>query len=148
MIRAGLGFLMLLPATVWAQGLIIPPGYDPARELPVPTAVAPSVVAQVQEIVTDAPGAMLRALDRISGLTTDLELAAGETAVYRRLSVTLAECRYPPEDATARAFARLVIIDTSSAEEKFNGWMISDSPALSAMDDARYDVWLIRCKID
>lgn len=102
--------------------------------------------ALAQEIAA-APGAVLRALDRISGITTDLELAAGETVVYRRLSVTLAECRYPPEDPTSKAFARLVIIDTTTTAEKFNGWMISDSPALSAMDDARYDVWLIRCKI-
>ncbi|MDP1670082.1 DUF2155 domain-containing protein [Phaeovulum sp.] len=117
MIRAALAFLLLLPAGAFAQE------------------------------VAAAPGAVLRALDRISGITTDLELAAGETVVYRRLSVTLAECRYPPEDPASKAFARLVIIDTTTAAEKFNGWMISDSPALSAMDDSRYDVWLIRCKI-
>ena len=104
------------------------------------------VAATAQEVVA-SPGAVLRALDRISGVTTDLELAAGESVIYRRLSVTLAECRYPPEDPTSNAFARLVIIDTTSAVEKFNGWMIADSPALSALDDARYDVWLIRCKI-
>ncbi|MBW6507640.1 MAG: DUF2155 domain-containing protein [Rhodobacteraceae bacterium] len=143
MIRAALAYWLLLAASAGAQGFLIPLGQDPARE-----PVAPQVITPVQEVVTQAPGAVLRALDRISGITTDLELAAGETALYRRLSVTLAECRYPPEDAAAKAFARLVIIDTNSVAEKFNGWMISDSPALSAMDDARYDIWLIRCKTD
>ncbi|WP_372841373.1 DUF2155 domain-containing protein [Phaeovulum sp.] len=118
MIRAALAFALLFPAAALAQE------------------------------VTAAPGAVLRALDRISGLTTDIELAAGETTVYRRLSITLAECRYPSEDPTSKAFARLVIIDTNSAVEKFNGWMISDSPALSAMDDSRYDVWVLHCKIN
>jgi hypothetical protein len=27
----------------------------------------------------------------------------------------------------------------------FSGWMIADSPALSALDHARYDVWILRC---
>jgi hypothetical protein len=103
--------------------------------------------ASAQEVVA-APGAVLRALDRISGVTTDIELAAGETVTYARLAITLTECRYPPEDPTSKAFARLIITDATSATEKFNGWMIADSPALSALDDPRYDVWVIRCKTD
>ena len=32
------------------------------------------------------------------------------------------------------------------AEPVFTGWMVAASPALSALDDPRYDVWLLRCK--
>ena len=27
----------------------------------------------------------------------------------------------------------------------FEGWMIAASPALNALDHARYDVWVLRC---
>ncbi len=27
----------------------------------------------------------------------------------------------------------------------FSGWMIASSPALNALDNPRYDVWLLRC---
>ncbi|MGB0439332.1 MAG: DUF2155 domain-containing protein [Paracoccaceae bacterium] len=27
----------------------------------------------------------------------------------------------------------------------FEGWIIASSPALNAMDHARYDVWVLRC---
>lgn len=140
MMRCVLALVLLLPVSAAAQGFFDPQGLTFA---PAPLAV-PQAVPELQ--VAAAPGATLRALDRISGITTDLEMLAGETVVYRRLSVTLAECRFPPEDPTSKAYARLVIIDTTTAAEKFNGWMFSDSPALSAMDDARYDIWLIRCK--
>jgi hypothetical protein len=109
--------------------------------------LAPAIAVQ-QTLVATAPGAVLRALDRISGITTDLELASGDSVSYARLSITLAECRYPPEDPTSNAYARLTISDRTSAAVAFDGWMVANSPALSALDDPRYDVWLIRCRID
>jgi hypothetical protein len=62
--------------------------------------------------------------------------------------VTLRECRYPAEDPSSNAFAYLTITDRTQTQVVFDGWMIADSPALSALDHQRYDVWVIRCKID
>nr|WP_207186741.1 DUF2155 domain-containing protein [Phaeovulum veldkampii] len=98
--------------------------------------------------VAEAPGAVLRGLDKIAGVTTDLDMRAGETRAYGRLQVTLWECRYPVEDPSSNAFARLTVVDTTQNAEVFSGWMIADSPALSALDHHRYDVWVIRCKTD
>lgn len=93
----------------------------------------------------EAPGALLRGLDKISGETTDIPVKPGQTMPFGRLLVTLSECRYPVEDPSSNAFARLSIVDTTSNTEVFAGWMIADSPALSALDHQRYDVWVIRC---
>lgn len=98
------------------------------------------------EEVASAPGAVLRALDKVSGETTDIELARGATARFGRLDVTLADCRYPVADPSANAYAHLTIADADSGTVAFDGWMIASSPALSALDDPRYDVWIIRCK--
>ncbi len=93
-------------------------------------------------------GAILRSLDKVSSNTTDLELAPGESADVGRLTVMLGECRYPAADPNSDAFAQLVITDRHSKATIFDGWMVASSPALSALDDARYDVWVLGCKTD
>lgn len=103
--------------------------------------------AAAQEMVR-APGAVLRGLDKVAGTTVDIELAAGDSTAFGLISITLHECRYPAEDPSSNAFARVTISDRDAAKPAFSSWMIADSPALSALDHRRYDVWVIRCKID
>lgn len=96
--------------------------------------------------VAEAPGGTLRWLDKISGITKDVEMAVGETQQHGRLSITLDDCRYPVNDPASNAFAHLTISDSLQDAPVFMGWMIATSPALSALDHARYDVWVLRCK--
>ncbi len=97
--------------------------------------------------VESAPGALLRGLDKVAGTTTDLNLGVGQTAEFGRLTVTLGDCRYPVTDPSSNAYAFVTIADAKSGAVAFDGWMIASSPALSAMDDPRYDVWVMRCSI-
>ncbi|AGT08677.1 DUF2155 domain-containing protein [Paracoccus aminophilus] len=93
-----------------------------------------------------AAGASLRGLDKITGKTQDIDLANGESFQLGRLQVRLAECRNPQADPSSDAFAELTILDENTNKTVFSGWMIASSPALSALDDARYDVWVMSCK--
>jgi hypothetical protein len=90
--------------------------------------------------------AMLRGLDKVSGRTTDLAVPVGDAVQYGRLEVRVGECRYPSADPSSDAFAQLSITDLRQNITVFSGWMIASSPALSALDDARYDVWVMSCK--
>ena len=101
--------------------------------------------ASAQEVAR-ANGALLRGLDKISGRTLDMPILVGEAVRYGRLEVRLGECRYPEGDPSSDAFAQLTITDTTQNVTLFSGWMIASSPALSALDDARYDVWVISCQ--
>ncbi|MFD2173804.1 DUF2155 domain-containing protein [Rhodobacter lacus] len=103
---------------------------------------------EAPEGLAKAPGAYLRGLDKIAAASSDLTLAVGEAARYGSLSVRLDECRYPADDPAANAYAFLEITDTSVNKMVFRGWMIAQNPALSALDHQRYDVWVLRCKID
>lgn len=96
--------------------------------------------------VARANGAMLRGLDKVSGRTIDINMAVGETKTYGRLEVSLGECRYPAGNPSSDAYAQLTIRDVTQNTTVFAGWMIASSPALSALDDARYDVWVISCQ--
>lgn len=61
------------------------------------------------------------------------------------LDVTLSDCRYPTDNPTGDAFAFVTVREKADPAIWFEGWMIASSPALSALDHSRYDVWVLRC---
>ncbi|WP_170465402.1 DUF2155 domain-containing protein [Ruegeria arenilitoris] len=101
--------------------------------------------ATAQQKATSGPGAMLRGLDKVSGQTVDIEMRNGQTQPIFGLDVALGDCRYPADNPTGDAFAYLTIWEKGKTDQLFDGWMIATSPALNALDHARYDVWVIRC---
>ena len=118
-----------------AQNLLLDDGTPPPRPAPRPVA---------QEIAT-ARGAELRALDKVTGQTTDLAVRDGESVRFGRLNVTVTDCRYPSADQSSNAFAHVVIAEDGGSAPIFDAWMVATSPALSALDHPRYDVWVMRC---
>jgi hypothetical protein len=92
-------------------------------------------------------GAILRGLDKVTGLTLDFDLAEGESARLGRITVSLGQCRYPADDPASNAYGWVTILDDAAQAPVFQGWMIAAAPALSALDHPRYDVWLIRCRL-
>ena len=95
--------------------------------------------------VTSASGGVLRALDKTSGQTTDIELKSGGLAQIGNIEIVLKECRYPAGNPSGNAYAALEISESGREGVVFSGWMIASAPALSAMEHSRYDVWVIRC---
>jgi len=90
-------------------------------------------------------GARLKVLDKMTGQVDEIDLKVGETRVEDRLELALMTCRAPEEDVRQDAFAFLEIRDLREDKPRFSGWMFASSPALSAMDHARYDVWVLSC---
>jgi len=97
--------------------------------------------------VDHADGAVLRGLDTMTGKLVDIPIARGETRRFERLEITLGDCRYPVENPGSDAYAYLTIRDIREDKPRFEGWMVASSPALSALDHPRYDVWVLRCNI-
>lgn len=95
-----------------------------------------------------APAAVLRGLDKISGAPVDLQATNQTITEFGTLRIEMHECRYPVGNPNGDAFANLTIRDTRLSEPAFQGWMVASSPALNALDHPRYDIWVIRCKID
>lgn len=155
-LRAGLVWLMLAGAAMaQTDEIIMVPlddlesGVGEDAEAPIDP-FAEHTVEESEERVTAATGtgAVVRALDKVSGMRTDLEIASGESAGFGRLSILLSECRYPADNPEGDAYAQLVVFYEGQDEPVFAGWMVASSPALSAMDHRRYDVWVLRCTMD
>ncbi|WP_327191950.1 DUF2155 domain-containing protein [Sulfitobacter geojensis] len=94
---------------------------------------------------SNAPGGVLRALDKTSGQTTDFEMRAGQAFRMGSLQIVMKECRYPAGNPAGNAYAALEISENGKEGVLFSGWMIASAPALSALEHQRYDVWVIRC---
>ena len=100
-----------------------------------------------QEAARSGQGAMIRTLDKVSGRTEDLEFGLLQRHSIGKLQIELTDCRYPADNPSGDAFAQLDIREAGATEPFFRGWMIASSPAISALDHPRYDVWVLRCII-
>lgn len=106
--------------------------------------------------------ATLRALDKITGRSTDIIAKVGEPVLYGSLTIELKTCfQTPPEEVPeSAAFLRISStrpvttgqIEKVAAPEAlpetpvvFSGWMYASSPGLSALEHPVYDIWVIRC---
>ncbi len=106
---------------------------------------ATAVTGQVQ--TGQGNGAVLRALDKLSGKVVDISMQAGSAARFEELEIVLTECRYPDGNPSGDAYAGLHIKARGKEDVIFSGWMVASSPALNAMEHPRYDIWVMRCTI-
>ena len=92
-------------------------------------------------------GARLRQLDKMTGQIQTYDIAVGELVQVARLRIRLDACRSPGDNTTHGTMAFIKVWDTKHAESdpEFSGWMFAESPALSALDHPRYDLWVINC---
>lgn len=87
----------------------------------------------------------LRGLDTLNGVTQDLVVRVGEMRRFGHLEIIAESCRVPRDTPNADAYAFLRIRDVREPAPRFSGWMFASSPALSALDHPRYDVWVESC---
>jgi hypothetical protein len=104
-------------------------------------------VVPIEPPATDLrAGARLRELDKMTGQTKTFEIGVGETREVDRLRVELAACRSPEGNDVHGTMAFLKVWDAREPDAAaFSGWMFAESPALSALDHPRYDLWVISC---
>lgn len=155
MIRSALA-LCLFAGAALAQGTVetLDPGTQPGGFVDTidPNALGGRVTT-FDEVVPAEPrvrveagtGAVIRWLDKVSGDVREIELGFGERQTLGRIEIELEDCRFPVNNPTGDAYAWLDIRTEGRDEADFSGWMLASSPALSALDHPRYDVWVIRC---
>ena len=114
------------------------------------TVIGPRLPAPIDATETvSGQTAILRQLDKMTGGTETFEVPVGGEADFGRLRVALSACKAPPSGTLQGTMAHLTIWDKKRPAPLpvFQGWMFADSPALSAMDHPRFDVWVISCTI-
>jgi len=164
--RAVLAFALLLAGAAAAQTIEVAPLAPPAASGEEEEAVAPPRSPSIEfkqapfrdtgpklpepippVAVARGDGAVLRLLDLMTAETRRIDIDAGQTRDLGRLSVRLDRCERPEDGAAKGARAGLPGSARGAGGDTpvFAGWMFADSPALSAMDHRRYDLWVISC---
>ena len=107
-----------------------------------------SVPAAVAQPIAN-PVAVFTGLDKITGRITVFDVYIDETVQFGSLQLSPRVC-YSRPTTEAQSVTAFVEVDQvslrASMRRIFSGWMFADSPALNAIDDAVYDVWLVDCK--
>lgn len=95
------------------------------------------------------PVATFDGLDKITGRITSFDVYIDETVQFGSLQITPRACYTRPPTETQRTSVFLEVDQVSlqgSLKRIFTGWMFADSPALNAIDNAVYDIWILDCK--
>src|SRR5665213_3174210 len=99
--------------------------------------------------------AVLQGLDKTTARVATIDAPINRQIRYGNLLITARACvKHPPTEAPeSAAFLEIEELPPDAgpqtrAEQIFNGWMFSSSPALSALENPVYDVSVLDCKDD
>jgi hypothetical protein len=93
--------------------------------------------------------AVLQGLDKITGRVRTIEATVDKPVRFGTLDILVHTCRKRPPEEPPENAAFLEITDNKpgeAAKPLFSGWMFASSPAVSALEDPVYDVWVLECK--
>ncbi|MDX1709685.1 MAG: DUF2155 domain-containing protein [Rhodovibrionaceae bacterium] len=93
--------------------------------------------------------AVLQGLDKITARISTFEAPVDQPVSFGSLQITVRTCQKTPPEEPPESAAFLEIEDQrpdSPSVRMFTGWMFASSPAVSALEHAVYDVWIVDCK--
>ena len=103
-----------------------------------------------KKIQTNETIVSLRALDKITAKTLDIDIIIGKKKKFGYLEILPKNCKRSLEANDSGVVAYLQVKDLSDkSDEKvfvFNGWTFSSSPTLRPFDHLVYDLWLTGCE--
>ena len=92
----------------------------------------------------------LRALDKITAKTLDIDIILGEKKRFGYLEIVPKNCKRSADTSDPGVVAYLQVKDLSDKRDEkifvFNGWTFSSSPTLRPFDHPVYDLWLTGCE--
>ncbi len=106
-------------------------------------AVAWPVFAETYQV------AIMQGLDKVTARVWTFEAPVGEIVRFGTLEISTRTCekRPPEEPPESAAFIDIREVRPGiSPVNLFRGWMFASSPALSALEHAVYDVWVVDCR--
>jgi len=92
---------------------------------------------------------VLRGLDKITGLPTNIFAPIGVPVDFATLTITARYCYSTPPSEPPETAAFVEIRDhrpDQPAKQVFSGWMHASSPSLNGLQHPLYDIWVISCK--
>ncbi len=97
--------------------------------------------------------AILQGLDKITARISPIYATLGLPTYFGSLEIVVRTCRETPptEPPESAVFLEIRELPPTADRERepeilFSGWMFASSPAVSALEHAVYDVWVVDCE--
>ena len=91
------------------------------------------------------------ALNKITAKLELINVKRDKTVRFGTLEITMRNCKSNPPEETPESVAFLEVTDLGHSDGStkiFTGWMFASSPAISPLEHAVYDVWVMDCKMN
>ena len=93
----------------------------------------------------DRPNAVVTILDKASGKTHTTTVPVGHDTRYEKLNFIVRTCKQTDPFMPENAYM-FIEIATANDGKIFGGWMNKNEPGENPLQNADYDLWLVRCE--
>ncbi len=103
------------------------------------------VVAPDARSFVDRPNAVITILDKASGKTHTETVPVEYATNYEKLKFVIRACKQSDPFMAENAYM-FIEIATANDGQIFGGWMNKNEPGENPLQNADYDLWLVRCE--
>ena len=93
----------------------------------------------------DRDNAVIAILDKASGKTYTTTVPVGYDAKYEKLNFIVRSCKQTDPFQAENAYM-FIEVATGNDGKIFGGWMNKNAPGENPLQNADYDMWLVRCE--
>lgn len=93
----------------------------------------------------DYDNAVLRIMNKAAGKSYTVKANVGNDARFEKLHFTVRACKQT-DPFQAEDFFAFVEISDASGKMIFSNWMSRNEPGRNPLQNADYDVWLVKCE--
>ena len=93
----------------------------------------------------DKENAVIKIMNKAAGKVQTVNLPIGQNTAFEKLNIMVRACKQnDPFDA--ENFFAFVEIEKNTEGKIFSGWMNANEPGNNPLQNADYDVWLVKCE--
>ena len=93
----------------------------------------------------DRANAIITILDKTSGKNHTITVPVGQNVKYEKLDFIVRSCKQTDPFMAENAYM-FIEISTATDGKVFGGWMNKNAPGENPLQNADYDMWLVRCE--
>ena len=99
----------------------------------------------VADAYTDKDTAVVRVMDKAAGKVQMVTVPVGQEVAVEKLFLNVRTCKQT-DPFQAEDFFTFIEISKVGEGRIFSGWMSRNEPGANPLQNADYDVWLVKCE--
>jgi len=93
----------------------------------------------------DRANAVVRIMNKAAGKVQVLNLGVGQKTKFEKLEITVRACKQSDPFDAENYFAFIEVSDADHGKF-FSNWMDANEPGNNPLQNADYDLWLVKCE--